>query len=190
MISRLLFESPWLLLIILALIQIGILTIWWWRRDGSWTRAVWVGFAALPTLLALSLVVVTPTERIVHLCRELASMVDSGDVTGIGRHVADDFEAADFGKSEFLQRAGNTLKRFQVDNARLRAFEVEFPAHDQGLAVFNAVCRIRSTDFVTDWMLSRWRVTFRYNGTAWKVTRIEALPTPFSPIRNVRECLQ
>lgn len=189
MIPRLLFESPWLLLILLALIQSGILATWWWRRDGFWTRAMWVGFAALPTLLALSLVVVTPTERIVRLCRELASMVDSGDVTGIGRHLADDFEAADFGKTEFLRRAGNTLKRFQVDNARLRAFEVEFPAHGQGLAVFNAVCRIRSTEFVTDWMLSRWRVTFQNDGRHWRVTSIDVLPTRFSPLRHVRDCL-
>jgi len=189
MISRLLFENPWLLLILLALVQIGILAIWWWRRDQFWTRAMWAGFAALPTLLALSLLVVTPKERIVRLCCELASMVDSGDVSGIGRHLADDFEAADFGKSEFLQRAESTLARFEVDNARLRSFEVEFPARGQGLATFNAVCRIRSTE-VSDWLLSRWRVTFRYDGTAWKVTRVEVLPTPFSPIRSVRQCLQ
>ncbi len=189
MINTVLFESPYLLFVLLVAIQSGLVAIWWRRRTPPWTRTVCAGFAAIPTLLVLSHLVVTQRERVIGTCRELAAMVEAGEVTGIGRRLADDFEASGLNRSRLLDRIEQNFKRYRVENARLRGFEVSFPRKDQAVAVFNAVCRVRSAEMLIERLLSRWRLTFQSRGQSWKVTRIEALPTPMSPIRNLRDWL-
>ena len=147
------------------------------------------GFAAMATLPLLSHLIVTPREQLIRTCRELAVMVEAGDVAGIGRPLAGDFEASGLDRPELLDRAETTLKRYVVENVGLHAFEVIFPRKDEGVAEFNAVCRIRSADMPIDRLLSRWRLTFRGRGRSWQVTKIEVVPTPLSPIRNVRDWL-
>ena len=56
-------------------------------------------------------------------------------------------------------------------------------------SVFNAVCGIESADAFLRQMHSRWRVTFRRSGERWEVIDIEAIPTPLSPIRDIRDWL-
>lgn len=190
MISKLLFESPWLLLALLVPIQFGLICIWSWRRSLLWARFVWIGFAAIPTLLLLSVVVVTPRERIIRLCCNLAAVVEAGDVAAIGKHLADDFEAAGFDRPEFLDRVEQSLTRYRVNNASLRGFDVAFPREGEGVAVFNAVCSVRSADAYFDRLASRWRVTFRGRSRSWRVMKVEALPTPLSPIRDLRDWIR
>ena len=194
-----LFESPWLLLVLLAAMQFGLLMIWWRRRTRAWSRIVIAGLAAMATLPLLSHLIVTPRERIVRTCRELAVMVEAGDVAGIGGHLADDFEVAGMNRTELLVRVEKTIKRYVVENVRLHAFAVIFPRKDEGVAEFNAVCRIRSAEMPIERLLSRWRLTFRGPSRgqgrgqgrdgSWQVTKIEVVPTPLSPIRNVRDWL-
>lgn len=184
-----LFESPWLLLVLLAATQLGLLMIWWRRRTRAWSRIVIAGFAAMATLPLLSHLIVTPREQLIRTCRELAVMVEAGDVAGIGRHLADDFEASGLDRTELLDRVETTLKRYVVENVGLHGFAVIFPQRDQAVAVFNAVCRIRSAESFIDRLLSRWRLTFRGQGRSWQVTKIEVVPTPLSPIRDVRDWL-
>ncbi len=190
MISKLLFERFWLLLIVLAAIQLGLIAVWSWRRNRPCARAVWIGFATIPLLLLLSVVVVTPREQIIELCNNLAEMVDEGDVDAIGSHLADDFLVAGLNRADFLDRVEETLATHPVDDARLYRIEVTFPRKDEGAALFNAVCVIRSTDFYLDRLLSRWRVTFVDQRAGWLVTGVEVLPTPLSPVRNIRDWLR
>ena len=190
MILKLLFESPWLLLPVLVVIQSVLIAVWWWRRGRAWARIVWIGLGGIPALLLVSTLVVTPRERIAALCRDLAALVDEGDVAAIGRHLASDFEADGLDRSEFLDRAEHTLTRYHVDDARLGSIDVVFPRPKEGVAVFDAVCRIHSVDAYFDRLTSRWRVTYRRGGQLWLVTKIEPLPTPLSPIRDVRDWLR
>jgi hypothetical protein len=189
MISRILFESPRLLLAILVVVQFGLICLWSWRRSRVWARVVWAGFAMIPVLLIISIAVVTPREQIIGLCRMLATRVEGGDVAGIGERLADGFEAADLGKSEFLVRVEESLTRYRVDDARLRAFEVESGGRDEATAVFDATCTVRSADSFRGRLPSRWRVTLRRPDRLWLVTKVEALPTPLSPVRDLRDWL-
>lgn len=155
-----------------------------------WARIAWAGLGGIPALLLASLLVVTPRERIISLCHDLVVLVDEGDVAAIGQQLADDFDAGGYGRTESLTRLERTLARYQVDNAQLTYPEVDFPHRDEGVAVFNAACRVHSEDVYFERLLSRWRVTFRHRGGRWLVTRIEAIPTAFSPISDVRDCLR
>ncbi len=190
MISRILFENPWTLLSLLVAIQLGLIAIWSWRRSRVWARGVWIGLGAIPVLPLVSILVVTPREQIVGLCRDLAALVDEGDAAAIGRHLASDFEAAGLDRLEFLERAERTLGRYHVDDARLHRINVSFPREEEGVAVFDSACRVRSADAFLDRLTARWRVTFRSRGRLWRVRKIEAVPTPLSPIRSVHDCLR
>jgi hypothetical protein len=189
MLSKLLFESPWLMLTASVAVQFVLIAVWSWRRGPVCSRAVWSGFAMFPTVLVLSVVVVTPRERIIRLCRELAALVEVGNVGAIDAHLAEDFEAAGFDRQEFLERVTETLTNHRVDDARLSRFVVTFPGGRDAVAEFHAVCRVRSSNAHQDRLLSRWRLTFRGQGNVWKVGEIEALPTPLSPISNLPQCL-
>ncbi len=189
-ISTLLFENVWLLLVTLVAIQFTLIAFWSWRRTRRSARAVWAGFAAVPVLLLLSIVVVTPRERIIGLCRDLAVMVDEGNVVAIREHLAEDFEAAGMNRDEFLDRVEQTLTLYHVDDARLRGFDITLSRNVEAVAVFNAVCRVRSVDAFLDRLISRWRLTFSGAGRIWRITRIETIPTPFSPIHDLRDWLR
>lgn len=188
--QTLLFERPWLLLVLLAALQFVLIAIWSRWPTRSCARAVWIGFAAMPSLIALSAVVVTQRERVIDLCRELASLVDLGDVDAVAPLLSEDFAAGELDREAFLRRAKEKLTRFDVNDPRLRGFEVNFGEPGHAVVVFHAVCRVRSPDAYINQFPSRWRMSLRSGGRTWKVTKLEALPTPFSPVRHMRELLR
>ena len=185
---NLLLTRPWSLLIVLVAIEFVLLEVWWWRRDRWSVRLVWIGLAAIPVLSALSYLVVTPRERIIALCHELAVAVESGEMLTIRRHLAGDFEAADLSASEFLDRVEQTLTRYDVIEPRLGDFEVTFPGDGVGVVTFHVTCRIDSGSF--DRLPTRWRVTLRRSNDLWVFTTVETIPVPPLNARNLRELLR
>ena len=190
MISTLLWENPWLLLGLLVVIQFALISIWSRQRSRTWARIVWIGFGALPTMLLLSHFVVTPRERIINLCHDLAHRVDEGNVAGIGPYLADDFEAAGLDRSAFLNRAEKMLTRHHVDKPKLRGFEITFPHPDEGIATFTVQARIRSEGVFLDWSVTRWQLGFRRRGDVWQVTQVAVGLTPLSPLHPVSRWLR
>lgn len=190
MIARLLFERPVLLFFLWLAVELAIVVVWSRRRTRGSTRIVVAGLLAMPLLITISIGVVTPGERIITICRELAHAVEQADVAGMDRRLDDDFEAVDLNRGAFMDRVERTLTRFHVQDAHLYRFSVTFPQPEMGVVEFNTSCFIDALDVTHQRLLSRWRVTFRKTGRVWLVTRIEALPTPLSPIRNLRDVLR
>jgi hypothetical protein len=158
--------------------QFVLIAIWSWRRSRLWARTVWVGFVALPVLFTLSLVVVTPRERIIAACEHLAASVEAGDVSAIDQMLADDFEVEGLDRDAFIERVEQTLTRYRVRDISLRQFGVTFPRKDVGVVEFHATAHVRSPELVHDWLASRWRLTFRRNGDTWRLTGIKSVPAP------------
>lgn len=189
MVTRLLLESTWLLLALLVACQFALICLWSWRRTRLLARAVFVGLATIPVLLVVSSVVVTQRERVVLLCEELADLLDRGELTDLSAHLSDDFSAGSMDASAFVDRLADRLRQYPIDDPVLRGFEVTF-ADDGGCVVtFDASAQVRSVERFMDRVRSRWRVTFRRRDNTWQVTRLEALPTPFSPIRSLGDWL-
>ncbi len=113
-----------------------------------------------------------------------------GDVDAVALLLSEDFAAGELDREAFLRRAIEKLTRFDVDDPRLRAFEVTFAEPGQAVVVFDAVCRVRSPDAYINQFPSRWWMSLRRGGRSWKVTRLETLSTPFSPVRRMRELLR
>lgn len=177
-------ESVGRLLIVLVAIQFALVVNWLWRRSRLATRVVWAGAALFGALVLLNTLLVTPRERIIRICRTLARMVEEGDVAAIEEILAGDFRAGQADRSRFLDRLQSRLTDYRVDDPRLWGFDVTFPRADQGVAVFDALCRVRSPDLFFDRVSSRWRLTFRNSAGGWLVTGVEPLPAPSSPIRG------
>jgi len=188
-ISGLLFENAIVLLVALIAIQFVIVAIWSRMRTRFWARTVWAGFALVVALPLLSTFVVTSRERVIGLCRELAELVDRGNVNAIAPHLAEDFHVGGMGKSEFLERAEQQLTRYRVDHPSLRHFETFFPNKGEVEAVFDATCTVRSVDRFVDRLPSRWRVRMVKGEGRWRLVEVEVLPTPFSPIRDLSDWL-
>ena len=190
MIARLLFERPVLLFFLWFAVELAIVAVWRRRRTRGWTRMVVAGLLAMPLLILISIGVVTPGERIITICRELAHAVEQADVVAIDRRLDDDFQAVDLNRGAFLDRVERTLTRFHVQDTHLYRFSATFSQPEMGVVEFNASCFIDASDLTHQRLLSRWRLTFRQTGRVWRVTSIEAVPTPLSPIRNLRDVLR
>lgn len=188
--TRLLFESLWQLAAAWIAAQFLLVVIWSATRTDFWRRAVWGGFALGPMLLILSKVVVTPREGVEAVCRDLARAVDEGDLAPIRAALSPDFQAADLDAIRFMERVESVLSRVRVEGARLSAFSVTFPARSEAVAEFTASAHVRSEETFLEWLLSRWRLTFRQSGDQWLVTGIETIRSPTLNLPGLRDLLR
>jgi len=190
MIQNVLLENRLLLFGVWMLAQLALISVWSWRRTRAANRAVWVGLLALPVLLLLSTVIVTQRERIMSLCRSMARDVERGDIAPIADRLDPQFQAAALDREVFLEHLEPALARFGVGKVRLSRFRFTFPERDTATAEFTAVCNVRTADAFFDRVLSRWRVRFVRRRGNWYLTSVEALPTPLSPVRNLRDWIR
>ena len=145
-----------------------------------------VGIAGLAFL---NVSVDTPRERIIRVCHSLAALVDHGQVDGFTPYLSPYFETRSLDRAAFVERAEQGLARYRIDNLRLRAFDVSPQGTDMATVVFTAACRGRTSAAVFDRLVSRWRLTFRLRADQWRVSRIEVIPSPFSPLRDLSQWL-
>ncbi|MCH7595474.1 MAG: hypothetical protein IID35_02855 [Planctomycetes bacterium] len=189
MIYRLLFEQPILLTVVCVAVLFLTICVWsrWRTRRAAW--CVWLALAAAPILLLISITVVTPAETIIALCRQLARDVDDGNVPAIAAKIAEDFQAEGLDKERFVQRLEQALTHSRVDHPRLSDFDIQV-GNAAAVATFRAVCRIRTRVATIRALPTRWRLNFRLSQETWRITRIEALPTPPLNVRRLGDWLR
>jgi hypothetical protein len=175
---------------LLALGQIVLVFLWRRSHDPKSLSRVWIGLIFAAGTMALSILVVTPTEQITRRCHDLAQYAQNEDLDRLGQLLADDFRAGEFDRDQLLARAETTLERYDIDHVKLRTFDVTFNKDERATVTFNAVCRIRGLESVSGIIVSRWRLTFISRGEVWLLEHMEAIPTAFSPIRHIRDCFR
>lgn len=185
-----LFENPATLSVLLILLEGGVVGLWFRRRSLRSSRLALAGLVAIPALVSVNLLYVTPRERIVALCEDLRRQVQDGNTAGIGEHLSDAFFAAGYSRAAFLARVGDRLKRVRVDEAQLRGIEVRWTHPDEAEATINAWCRVRSGEGLAWRFPSRWKLTWRRRGDTWLVTGLQAVPIPLSPVRSLDDVLR
>jgi ketosteroid isomerase-like protein len=189
--KSLFFESPLLLVPVLAVTLLVLAIIWSRRRTVASKRVLLVSLGLSPLLLILQAVVKTDSERITAVCHQLADAVERGDVDAFALHIADDFQADDGGggpalsREDLLAALTRNLSRYHPEGVRLTSFDVA-TGNDAGAAEFSATAHIVSEQAASR-VLSRWRLRFRKNGDAWQVIDIQSVQTPFWPYRSLRE---
>lgn len=189
-VNSLLFENLWLLGVAWFAVQFVLIAIWSWRRTRGAARGVWVGFALLPLLIALSICVVTPREKVINLCEELAGFVDDGNVRAIALRLTDDCTAGPRDRQSFLAEVERTLTEYRVDEPSLSRFAVEFQSGTEGAVRFTAAGRVRSPDMAYDWLTTRWRLEVRLVGEDWRVSRVQTRPGGTPGIGSVLDLIR
>lgn len=151
--------------------------VWFWsrRRSAATARGVWIGAATSVALVAMSIAVMTPRERIAAVCRELGRAVDEGDMDAVSVRIASDFSAEELDREELLSRVTLALTRVRVDRVRLRRMEIGVLDEKRAAATFDASCNVRTADGFVGVLPSRWRLSFRLEREEWVVTRIESI---------------
>ncbi len=186
LLTHIILESRVLLLLAWAPLQIAAIAFWSWQRTDIARRVVWSGFAALPVLMVVSTLVVTQREEVITLCRRLARAVEQADVATIAQHIAPDFSAAGYDRDSFLDRLDQRLHQVRVQRPRLSSFDV-IPADGATIVTFTAAAGVRAPDMPHQYLLTRWRIHLRRTPDAWRITRLEPLPTATFPIRDLRQ---
>ncbi|MCH8966598.1 MAG: hypothetical protein IID43_02885 [Planctomycetes bacterium] len=189
-ITRVLLESIGSLAAILGIGQCVLIALWAWRRGRRLARSVWIGFGVIPALLALSLLVVTPRERIIAVYEALSEAVVKEDVVAIGSHLSTDLEAGRLDREGFLESVERTLNRYRVQTPMLHRFEVTFQEDGAGVALFNSRAQVESDHEAYGWLPLRWRLTFRRANRTWRVARIETLPIAPYYIKDVHALIR
>ena len=190
MLIRLFLERWWLLCSVLVVVEVALFAVWTRQRTTSAGRMAWIGLAGAIVLPIVSHSVVTQRERIEQLCHGMARAIDIGDLGSLGDTLSEDFDLAGLDKDAFLVRLSRTLTRYRIDNPSLRRMKVTFPKAGRAVAVFDAVCSVRSPEVYQNRLFSRWRVTCVGGDPNWRVITIEALPSPLSPMRTLNDYLR
>lgn len=188
--NALLFEHPIAWIVVCLLAALVLLAYARVRGSSGARRAVWGVVALLAAGLIVQNAVVTAREQLVADCRDMARKVEAGDIAGIGSMLSPRLEAARLGREEFVQAVGRTLARYHPEESRLAHFDVTFAETDKAVVEFEASCRVVSQREVLQRLHTKWRLRFEREGDAWKVTRIELVPMPTSPLSSLNDVLQ
>ena len=185
MISRILFESPLLLLLCWVPVQVVLLVAWSRTRTPASAKRFWIALVGLPALLLLQGVIRTDRERVIDRCRALAEFVTEGDVPSIKQSLSPDFLAGRWDRDSFVDRVAAVLKRNRIERVSLHAFEVSVSRGQTAIAAFTASANVVTSSALSGRVSARFRLTFIKKGDDWLIESIEVVPIPTSPIRSL-----
>lgn len=188
----LLFENPYALIPLLLVIDLG--AIWYWsrRRTRRTGRTAIGALLASAALVVLQWVVVTDRERVVGVCRAMASAAGRGDVDAFAELVSDDFQwsgrdDAEFGKAELVEAFRRGFKQWNVEEERVSQVNVSVDG-ERATVAFSVSCRLISDEIMIRWHTSRWRVDLTQRDRDWVVTNVAPVRTlvfPFDTLGDV-----
>jgi hypothetical protein len=153
---------------------------------------MFVGFVVFPLLILLQALVVTDRERLVSICQAVARAVQHGDVAGVAEYVSPQFTNEDsrggrsIDKALLIETLEQLLSRYDVEEPRLRQFEVEVDGAE-AVVCFSASCRIITPDQIIAPMGSAWELTFARSEGRWRVIDIRPRPTPLFPYERLSD---
>ncbi len=182
-------EAPLVLLGVLIAIQFLLVCLWSWRRTPATGRAVWIGFGAIPLLLLLSWLVITPRERLLGICQNIATHAERGEVDFIGRYIVDDVDADGWDHEELLSNIERLLAVYRLQHTSFSGFEVT-PDGNEQVAEFQVSCDVSTREGDLQRLPTAWRLTFRGQGKEWMIVRIESIPVFPLNIRDLRDLLR
>lgn len=181
--ARLLLESPWPLVIVLAAAAVvGFAVL---RQLGKMREAVAVGAVGLGLACGVAMLgssVVTARERLLLESRRLVGLVSRGETRGVGDLLASDVQATVLGAANTFDRDA-ILRRVEQDLAPGARFAVKNPAmlnasaSIDGPTTGRTLFRLRVTVVAHEvpsfsWWMLHWRSE---PSGQWKVTGIDVL---------------
>lgn len=183
------FDSFWTLIVALVVIQIVLIAVWSSRRTNRSRLVMLAGFALCVVLPVMSRLVVTDREQVAGVCETLVDLTELGDVNGIARHIADDFNADGINRDGFNEAVKSTLTSVQVQDASMYNLRVT-TTDDQAEAQFGVRCKLVTASQVDYGVLSAWTVRFVRDGDEWKIIEVQPRETQAFPFAHLRQIIR
>lgn len=183
------FENFWTLIIALAVFQIVLIAVWSSRRTNRSRQVMLIGFALCVALPIISRLIVTDREQVAGICKTLVDLTELGDVKGIAKYVAEDFDADGIDRDAFNEAVESTLTSVQVQDASIYNLNVTATG-DEAEAQFGVSCKLVTASQVDYGVLSAWTVRFIKDGDDWKVVEVQPRETQAFPFNRLRQIIR
>ena len=187
-IQSFLFESPWLLIPALAIIEFFLLSGWLRKRTPGSRRALLIGLALCIALPLLQKLVVTRREEVRSVCMELVQATEDGDVNTIADRVAPAFQVREIDRDRFVEGVTKTLTNSSVEHPRLHGMRVVIDG-DRAEVHFVVTCRIVTPEGMEGGVPSAWEVIFQRINDQWLMIAVEPRATPLFPFDRLEQLL-
>ena len=170
--TRMLFEDPWPIIVALVIVW-AILRIAGRRiEDKRLVASSWGVLALIAGVMAVSILVVTPREKLVAAMDRLLLAVEEGDVAGFHAIVPEDATATYFGVE--LDRSMVDARLGEADVADLTLLSREAGMINDQHAVYYIRVRARGgTDGIEGLDVSDWSIEWRLIDGRWQAIRFE-----------------
>lgn len=173
-IKQILFERTFLLCLVLGTVQLILIGVWSRWRSARAFRVMAAGFGAIPLLLITQWAVVTDREELIRQCEHMGDAVEAADQAAFVALLHADFKTDRYDRDSIGRALGRTLRLYKVEEASLRAFDVELSGNAATVR-FGSRCRLVTPEHIFPMLTSRWEIRFLREADQWLGTRIDCL---------------
>ncbi|MCH7700262.1 MAG: nuclear transport factor 2 family protein [Planctomycetes bacterium] len=182
--QALLFERPAYLIPAVVLAELVLLLIWRRWPTPATRQAARLGLILFPLMIVVQSLVTTDRERIVLVCRQLASAVEDADTDRLADYLSDDIIAQSaqetaLNKAALLARLSDMLNKYHVEELRLRDIDVEFGESIVRVR-FRAICRVVAKSSIYPRIVTLWLLRLESVDQGWRVSHIQQLRSPIT----------
>jgi hypothetical protein len=184
-----LFENPYILITILAIVEYILLVAWMRRRTPGAKRAALIGLLLCVAVPIMQQLVVTHQEQLRTACETMVEAAEQGDVATIAQRVAAGFAVRDIDRERFLRGVENALTRWHIEDASMGNVQIEVTGN-RAAVTFNVTCRVIATEEVVTGVVSAWTTTFELIDGQWMLIAVEPKETPLFPVRRLEDMIR
>ena len=180
--QALLFERPAYLIPAVVLAELVLLLIWRRWPTPATRQAARLGLILFPLMIVVQSLVTTDRERIVLVCRQLASAVEDADTDRLADYLSDGSTAQSaqgtaLNKAALRARLSQLLSKYHIEELRLRDIDVELDESTVRVR-FRAICRVVARSAIYPRMVTSWLLHLESVDQGWRVSRVQQIRSP------------
>ncbi|MCG3137138.1 MAG: hypothetical protein HJJLKODD_00981 [Phycisphaerae bacterium] len=185
--SRILFESPFLLCI--ALIPVLLAAVGWWNvtRSPASRRTMLAVLLAIPLLFVLQSMVVTTREKLEQTLQHLANHVEAGDIPAIMVLISPHAQfTGGMNRIQFKDWVEVILRKYDVREPSVHIIELKLQG-ERAEVVTTGNCSVTAEGW-SHMIPSKWRLNLEFSDQQWLITDlvpIEIAETPYRSLESI-----
>ncbi len=184
--SHLFLESPiylgvfsFLLFAVVLLLRVR------WEAPAARRYALPLTLLTIMLMFVLQKLVVTQRESLIRTLEALVRAVEREDLPALATFISDAYDSEDLDRETFLQHAAAGLEAHDIRDVRLSRFDDRIDRRTARLT-FAARATVSHRGDVGQPTFSTWRIDWRREQDAWKITAVRPIQVNGIPIDSLR----